>query len=235
MNRVIGLVLTAFVLLCIVACRTQNSLPDASTVMRRDVTTVDETKFEFNTLNSKLSVSYRDKGNKMSVSGTMRIKHDSIIWLSVNAPILGFEALRIVLTKDSVKMLNKLSKEYLTADYNYVKKLINIDANYQIIEDILVGNSIEKSADVFAQDVRFDRENQRVVRMVIRSLSDIKTKLIADYKDFRMVDWQPLSTKMEFAVPDRFVRLNMEYSKVVVNKDNLYPFSVPASYTKISK
>lgn len=197
-------------------------------------TNAEETAFDFNTLSAKLGVTYKNKNNKLGVSATIRVKKDSIIWISIT-PMFGIEALRVVLTKDSVKMINKLSKEYVADNYNFIKQLINIDVDYRIVENIIIGNSISGTEDIFVQDVRIDADNNKVSRMILRSRHDPRTKLVADYWAFKDLVVGVFPSKMQFCVPDRSVKMNIEYSKIVIDKDNMYPFSFPDSYKKMIK
>src|SRR5690606_13157953 len=54
----------------------------------------------------------------------VRIERDRAIWLSVTA-ILGVEAARILITPDSVKILNKLQGEYISKPFAYIYNYTN--------------------------------------------------------------------------------------------------------------
>jgi hypothetical protein len=63
-------------------------------------------------------------GKNYDVNATMRMYKDSAIWLSANA-VLGIEAMRVLITKDSVKLLNKLDKTILPAVSTTCRRLQN--------------------------------------------------------------------------------------------------------------
>ena len=50
-------------------------------------------------------------GNTMNLTAFFRMKRDSVIWLSIS-PGLGITAVRAIITRDSVKMLNFIEKYY---------------------------------------------------------------------------------------------------------------------------
>ncbi len=57
--------------------------------------------------------------NSMRSSG---LQKDKIIWISINATLLGIEAFRAVITPDSVKVLNKLDKVYQLRSVSYLQR-----------------------------------------------------------------------------------------------------------------
>jgi len=93
----------------------------------------------FDTFDSKLNTIISNNENKYNLSTNIRIKKDSIIWISVSA-IFGIEVARIVITEDSVKMLNRIENTYLLAENKYLKTLFNVDIDYAMLESVLTGN-----------------------------------------------------------------------------------------------
>src|ERR1043165_3119069 len=69
-------------------------------------------KIEFETFSAKINTDYEGgDGKKYDVNVFVRMRKDSVIWLSVNGA-LGIEGMRVLINKDSVFILNKLDKEY---------------------------------------------------------------------------------------------------------------------------
>ena len=67
-------------------------------------------------------VDYRGGDDKhYDVNATIRMHKDSLIWASVNA-VLGIEAMRLLITKDSVFLLDKLNKTYTTRSVDYLQE-----------------------------------------------------------------------------------------------------------------
>ena len=55
---------------------------------------------------------------------------------------LGIEGARVFITKDSVKFINKLNNTYFKGDFTYISKLLNTPLDYEILQSLLVGNSV---------------------------------------------------------------------------------------------
>src|SRR5215217_3454103 len=64
------------------------------------VNTLTGNRINFKTFSAKIKVEYEDsKGKQPDVNAFVRMQKDSIIWISVNATFLSFEAFRILITK----------------------------------------------------------------------------------------------------------------------------------------
>ena len=75
------------------------------------INTLSKNIIKFNTFSAKIKVQYEDsKGKQPDVNAFVRMKKDSVIWISINATFLSIEAFRILITKDHVTILNKLQK-----------------------------------------------------------------------------------------------------------------------------
>src|SRR5688572_13708959 len=80
---------------------------DSMAFIDRTLDRLDSNRIDFTTFTAKINVDYRDADDKnYDVNANLRMYKDSAIWVSVNA-ILGIEALRLYITKDSVKILDK--------------------------------------------------------------------------------------------------------------------------------
>ena len=98
-------------------------------------------ELKYSELSAKFSAEYRNKGQKNSFSGQLRIKKDSVIWLSFS-PVLGIEVFRIMITQDSVMFFNRMNDTYFIGDYAYVNKFLNTNIDYDIIQSFLTGNDL---------------------------------------------------------------------------------------------
>lgn len=71
---------------------------------------------EFDYLNTRTKIQYRDEDRNVSTSANIRIKKDSIIWMSLT-PLFGIEVARALVTQDSLVLMNRLNKEYMVYDF----------------------------------------------------------------------------------------------------------------------
>lgn len=100
-----------------------------------------ENHLDYTYINAKFSISYQEEKNKTDLRGQIRMKNDSIIWISFS-PALGIEAARILLTEDSVKFINRLNKKYFVGEYKLIDSLINTSIDFSILQSMIVGNDL---------------------------------------------------------------------------------------------
>lgn len=90
----------------------------------------------------KFSAEYKNKKKSTSFNGQIRIRKDSVIWLSLT-PGLGIEAMRLIITQDSVRMINKLNDTYYVGDYEAVNHFLNTNIDFDILQAYLLGNDLQ--------------------------------------------------------------------------------------------
>ena len=112
-------------------------------------------EFQFETISAKAAVSVIDSADKKKSFKThIRIRKDSVIWMSITS--FSIEAARVTITKDSVKFINRLNKEYFIGDFSYINRVFGTDLDYQMMEALLIGNSLDFDVN--------ERVNSRVDR-----------------------------------------------------------------------
>jgi Domain of unknown function (DUF4292) len=82
------------------------------------------------------------EGKPMNISGSMssRYRRDSLIWVTIKK--FGFTGARAKITKDSIFVVNYLQNNYIAENLNYVEKKYNLPADFDILQNILLGNPI---------------------------------------------------------------------------------------------
>ncbi len=98
---------------------------------------------------AKFSAEYKNKKKTTSFNGQIRIRKDSVIWLSLT-PGLGIEAMRLIITQDSVKLINKINNTYFIGDYESVNRFLNTNIDFEILQAYLLGNDLD-----FYEDGKF--------------------------------------------------------------------------------
>lgn len=100
---------------------------------------LEEHELKFNSFKAKFSIRYAKGSDKSTFKGNIRIKKDSLIWVSI-APILGIEMARIMITPDSVKVIDRQHKSYFMEEYAYVNRFLNNALDFDMLQAYLLGN-----------------------------------------------------------------------------------------------
>ncbi|OFX48081.1 MAG: hypothetical protein A2046_05895 [Bacteroidetes bacterium GWA2_30_7] len=96
---------------------------------------------KYNTLSIKFNSRFESDEKNLSFSGQIRLKRDSIIWISVT-PVLGIEAMRIKFTRDSVMLLNRLENSYLAEKYDLITKYTQTEINFNFLQSFFLNELI---------------------------------------------------------------------------------------------
>ncbi len=78
---------------------------------------------------------------KMSFSGQMRMKKDSIIWMSIS-PALGIEMGRLIITNDSVKWLNRLESNFMLIETQQLANMVHPLLDFDLLQSLILGNDL---------------------------------------------------------------------------------------------
>lgn len=93
-------------------------------------------------------LSYRGKADVVDTGGTRTCNFffvnrvDSIIYLNVSA--YGIEVIRLVLTPDSIKYVNKLTYQYYAGTYAPLRLLLKRSVDFALLQDIFQGYGDER-------------------------------------------------------------------------------------------
>ncbi|MFW5700324.1 MAG: DUF4292 domain-containing protein [Cyclobacteriaceae bacterium] len=90
----------------------------------------------------RMNVKIIENDEEMNLRGSVRISRDSAILVSINA-FAGIEAARILLTPDSVKILDRINRSYFAGDYLEAEKFLPVRINYDIVQGIFFGSSVK--------------------------------------------------------------------------------------------
>jgi hypothetical protein len=99
-------------------------------------------RIDFTTFSGHTKVHYEGSdGKDYELNAFIRIQKDQMIWVSVNAA-LGIEAMRMLITPDSVKVLDRLKKIVRLRSVSYLQDEVHLPVDFKILQDLLVGNPI---------------------------------------------------------------------------------------------
>ena len=214
------------------------------------------TAFEFLSIKGKAQVTL--KGNKQGANLSVRVRRDSIIWVS--GGLAGFEGVRAVLTRDSVRVINRLEKTYFSGGYDYLTKLLNVPVSFEQMQTLLIGDYLPAPTGTKPTVATEEAARQRVsynlssvlVEHLLQAgntgrvqqlhLSDEASKhnLTVDYTDFQPIETQPALPFAHALFIQALqqaagaVTAAINYNKVEVSRVRLsFPFDVPKGYRRM--
>ena len=232
-----------------------NTAPASATDSAKDVEAILEgirkNHIDFKTFSAKIKVDYSDShGKQPDVTAFVHILKDSLIWISINATFLNIEAFRILISKDSVWIVNKLEKQYQIRSLDYLEEVAKIPLDFKTLQDLIIGNPI-----FFGNTIVSYRKTERRVlistidehfknlltltagnNLIERSkLDDLNVTLNRTcdltYFNYENKSGIPFSTSREITVAEKTkVDIVLDYKQYDFNTTLSFPFSIPKNY-----
>ncbi|GAB4047605.1 DUF4292 domain-containing protein [Spirosoma litoris] len=242
------------------AARPTSTIPATTpTVVRPDIeearTRVAEIDFQYLTTKSKLS--FKSPSQDIdNANVSIRIQKDSLIWLSVSK--LGIEAVRGLITPDSITIIDKIHKEYTVYDFPTLSKQFNFQMNFQLLQALIVGNLpfpkrpaqliknegnelLLRQTEGQALVENYIGEQDRKLKKLVITEQPTKNTLRLDYEDFTtltnfLVPYTSLLTLDYQSKTDgqsRQTQLRLKHTKVeLVETSPGFPFTLPTNYER---
>lgn len=193
-------------------------------------------------------------GETYDVTTNIRIERDKAIWISVTA-LMGIEAGRVLITPDSIKMINRLRKEYFAAPFDAVYSYTGNDLGFAGLQSILTGNVIDRAMDRDTEVLALEaahllsgniadgggvsyeiqlNDSYRPVSVFIENKRQHQ-HMEAAYGDYQLVSGRlfPAETKLAIVAGKWNVQASMNYSRVTYDEPLEMPFTIPPSYKAI--
>jgi hypothetical protein len=226
---------------------------DSQRVIHQTLGLLAKNRIDFQTFSSKMKVYYEGgdgKGNEFTAF--IHIKKDSMIWISVNLG-LGIEAFRVLITPDSVKILDKLKKVARLRSVSYLQEEIHLPIDFRTLQDLLIGNPIYLDSS----NILFYKKEQAGLSLLsIGSLfknyltlnpgdNTLRHSKLDDidpmhartcditYGDYEQRDTVKFSTYRKISVAEKSkVDIELGYKQYKFNEPLSFSFTVPKNYKR---
>jgi hypothetical protein len=129
-----------FIIMAISILATGCSRKITSPVVSVPKTTLNIEEIDFEYFHGKARMILRDANKEREVKATIRVRKDSVIWMTFN--VIGIQGGKALINKDSITIVSSLDKEYYVFDYPELSKRFNFDINYNVIQSAMLGNPI---------------------------------------------------------------------------------------------
>ncbi|MES2513675.1 MAG: DUF4292 domain-containing protein [Bacteroidota bacterium] len=128
---------------------------------------IKESELNYNWLSAKADAEVNIDGEDHNLDIRVKVRKDSAIWISIQAVGL-IDIAKLLITKDSVKMVVYVKKQYFKGDFNYINQLLNADLDFDLIQAALIGNSADFDDDDSKMKPVVDRENCQYLLSTVR-------------------------------------------------------------------
>jgi hypothetical protein len=245
-----------FILFFITSCGVKkNVVKELESININDVVSqINSNKINSNWLYIKGKIKMISNNDKVTLGVSMKIRQDSLIWLSISAPIIG-EINRVMLTPDSLYVINRTNSTWLIKPIKQLKNQFGVSLSYSDIQAFLSSNiripveqiknenrvlplypitSVVNHNDLLIKD-NIDSVSY-LINTDYKFINEIninysqKQKLIIKYSDYS--DGYPKRLNVFISKPE----LNVEllYNKVEEREIDKVSFKIPQRYEEVN-
>lgn len=202
----------------------------------------------YHTLSAKAKLSWDDGKSQQDFSATLRLKKDSIVWMSITGP-MNVEAARVLVTPDTFQLLNKINTEYVGHGFSYLNNWLLFPVSFPMFQQILAGEKPdihEKASTAVYQDSSFIiyAENNNLLEKIWVNSGNytiskilLKDKLLTQqmsitFDSYNLLEGKPFSYHRVIEVnrDGAVLILTIDFTKIKLNENLNYPFEVSEKY-----
>ena len=277
MKKVVSIAFAALLILGFSACRSTKKLHQA--IVKKDTTAVlpsaevvklpthedtvrmanevlgnvEKKRISFKTFSAKIKVDYTNaKGKQPDFVANIRMLKDSVIWISLSNDI-GIEGIRALISKDSIKMIDKLANTYQVRPLSHIQELAQLPFTFADIQEILVGNPIFFSKDSITSfsnglngySILSYTALFKNLLTIAADFSVTKSKLDDNdpalnrtcdliYGDYENKNGVFFSTQRQITISQKNkLDVQLKFKDYKFNEELTYPFTVPKKFKRI--
>jgi hypothetical protein len=225
--------------------------PDSITGARNILNSLEKNRINFTTFSAKIKVEYEDKNGKQpDFNAFIRLYKDSVLWVSISATFLGIEAFKILITPDSIIIVNKLDKQVEYHEFNYIEDIAKIPLTFSTLQDLIIGNPVYTGDSIvsfrqtenhilvgtigklFKNLLTISADNNLIERSKLDDIN-IGQNRTADlsYNTYEKNNGVSFATYREITVAEKTkVDITLQFKQYEFNKELSFPFNIPRNY-----
>jgi len=127
------------------ACKTTTKLPEGAppAVKEKELKAdVAVRQNDFTKMRARFAGSFESEGESQDFRLEVRLYRDSLLWVDLADPFLGIKVARAVIYPDSVAVINRLDREYLTGTISDLQREFKIDLGFDELQALFSANAI---------------------------------------------------------------------------------------------
>ncbi len=214
---------------------------------------VDVEEIDFDYFLTKTKIRYTEGDKQINGNAHIRIKKDSLIWFSVS-PSIGLEATRVMISKDTAIVINRMDKEYYIFNFEEISRYFNFKIDFDLIQSILLGNLArpiddntkiakennyfmlkQKSGPLDIQSfVMVDNHKIETVLINEEETSNFMTLKYSEFKEtgaYLFPKYCQINLTYKAKKGPLVTSINLQHNKAEISDKPLkFPFNIPSKY-----
>ena len=229
----------------------ENKKPvDSVAIIKEQLTGLLNTPVNFNTFYGKAKADFSSAQASGNVTVYVRMQKDSVIWISITGP-LNIEGARVLITKDSVKVINKLESSVHLSSIEHLQKITKLPFSFSDFQNIILGkpsvmNNAELSFDIEPDSIKVSAQQSLINYIFCFTKSNLllaQSNFIANsngnaidanifYNNYKTVNGINFSVDRNIAVSGTSpMKLQLNFKEYNFNQPQTFPFTISKNYS----
>jgi len=198
---------------------------DSAAILKQQLTDTLNAPLNFTTFYGRAKASLNSPQAAGNAMVYIKMKKDSIIWISVTGP-LNIEGARALITPDSVKIINKLENTVQLSSINRLQQITKLPLTFNDFQNIILGKTILINGNNIEYQINKDSITVSAVNEVLKYFYSFgKTNFLLGQSMFQTTN-NPTVTGANIFYSDYQQINNMQFS---ASRDITVTGSSPAS------
>jgi len=225
---------------------------DSVAYMQKAYAGILKNQIDFRTFSAKVKVDFEGKdGKKSDFNAYLRLKKDSALWISVNVA-LGIEGFRILITPDSVKVLNKIDRIVQLRSVAALQEMTQLPFTFTELQNVIIGNPVFLDSNIVSYKTGDNGLSLFMVNLFFKHMLTVNSdnftlqnsKLddvdvnrartcLVSYSSYQKVNDLLFSAFRRITVSEKnTLDIQMDYKQFGFNEELSFPFSIPKNYKR---
>ena len=204
-----------------------------------------------NFFNAKASISIVTNGNSVDIDAVIQFRKDSAILLV--AKKFGFEVGRVLITPDSLFIINRIQQEYDAKPLAAIASKFSLPPRFDLIQDMIMGNPMNLAKMPYKINLKDSlatlSSNYQALTAICaadkktftlyQSLMNDATnngKIAMDYKDYRTFSNHNFSYRRVLAAQSTktgVLDVELKFNEIEFDKPKIIRFELPKRYKRM--
>ena len=208
--------------------------------------------FTKNTLDAKLKVNFDNGKTKQSISVSLKMIKDEVIYIKGSKFITVFKA---KITPTKVSYYSPFAKNYFEGDFSMIKSLLGVEINFEQLQNLFLGQSLlnvkEEKQDIVIENNSYilSPETQASLfsiffavnpahfkldkQFLVNSIQNQRLDIV--YPSYSLIEDEvfPSAIKITAKQASRVTKIDLTYKSVEFNEEVGMSFVIPSSYKRL--
>lgn len=208
---------------------------------------------QYATFTAKVKLDYSGADNNASATANIRMRKDSVIWVSLTGPF-AIEGFRVMIRPDSLVLMDKLKHVVMRRSISYLEEIAQLPISFTDLQNIIIGNPLftkgkvvsyrhirnrwfaSLKGDVFKNFIAVISNNRKLILKNSRIENEgggRKRTCAIEYSNYTPVGDIKIAAERKIELVDKKkIEVKLQFRDCNFNQPVTFPFSIPKSYTE---